>query len=539
MQRIAGVAVVVLVALGCSRDKAASGTAADAAVVDGSGATPGAETTEVAEAGGAALVGARKVAVVARALGDRVRLVHVGSRVVLATDLFLYDADHARGTLTRIGEARAYASLLPDPDDDLVGYNVETVQPARPVLGANNALALLTRGGAARSWDGAAWVKLEKAPPAPPPSDDWAEHLGIGFDGPPPLTLPANVGVRSWRRLGDGAVLAVAESDDRTHHTALLSRDGTVRKATIPVRGDPTRTDCRAVPSPREAYVACHSYEDDGRTVFRFGEKDLERVPLEGEAKRATAMAVAADGALWLGADAPARVLRRLPDGTLERFDLSRPPAELARPSFSTEAIATARSETDESVRWWHAASVREAAPPSAPSNVREVLPVEGGGAWVIATEDYATVVLVRIGPGEPPPPVAIGSLADQRNEVRNTRPARAWTGHCPQIFVTLAAEPASGALSDRAWKHKDRVSGIVAKALGPLPEYEQRAALVEGRLEGRRVAGVMLWRQSPETKEDKLEAAATAIVEAFTDNPMAVPRATCTLPVLERAELL
>src|SRR5438270_9477069 len=111
----------------------------------------------------------------------------------------------------------------------------------------------------------------------------------------------------------------------------------------------------------------------------------------------------------------------------------------------------------------------------------------------------------------------------DQRNEVRNARGVRTWVGHCPQLFVSLG---------DRTWKSADEIR----KAIGSAPG---RVALVEGHLGAKHAAGVLIWRDVPDVKDTTIENAANALVKHFTDNPVAPPEVTCTVPVLERALML
>ena len=46
------------------------------------------------------------------------------------------------------------------------------------------------------------------------------------------------------------------------------------------------------------------------------------------------------------------------------------------------------------------------------------------------------------------------------------------------------------------------------------------------------------MWRSAPEVSDAAIEAAARALALRYTDNPAAPPEVTCTLPVLEKAQL-
>jgi hypothetical protein len=138
------------------------------------------------------------------------------------------------------------------------------------------------------------------------------------------------------------------------------------------------------------------------------------------------------------------------------------------------------------------------------------------------------------------PDPIVVGSEDDQRNEVRNTRPVKAWVGHCAQLFVALAKQRADGSFApEPVWSRERALGAVLEKVWGRKTIATPQGALVEGWLGGRRVAGVLVWRPLPNTSEALLEKSANAIAEdasSLTGTPSDI---TCTAPVLARATRL
>jgi hypothetical protein len=106
-------------------------------------------------------------------------------------------------------------------------------------------------------------------------------------------------------------------------------------------------------------------------------------------------------------------------------------------------------------------------------------------------------------------------------------------------MFVPLARQRADGSFdSARVWEREKQLGALVNKAFGPPNPGRPSAAVVEGRLGGRRVAGVLVWRQSSSEREDLVEKAVNALVsDAASGGPPT--DVTCTAPVLERASIL
>ena len=109
--------------------------------------------------------------------------------------------------------------------------------------------------------------------------------------------------------------------------------------------------------------------------------------------------------------------------------------------------------------------------------------------------------------------PIEIGTPFDQENEVRNAKAPRAWTGHCPQVFVAfdVAAHESAAKEALRARSARLEVNAIA------------------GRLGPREESGVLFLRAEPESSPVALEQAVAKL--------LMVPRAEafCTAPVLTR----
>src|SRR5262249_39090521 len=157
-------------------------------------------------------------------------------------------------------------------------------------------------------------------------------------------------------------------------------------------------------------------------------------------------------------------------------------------------------SKDGTSYRTWTETTIRLESEVGPIKDIEEIIPRPGGRAWVRARDQHYKHHVLWVGPKAPAARIAIGSEIHQRNKGRHARGVRTWVGHCPQLFVSLG---------DRTCKSTEEIR----KAIGSTPE---RVALVEGKLGGKHAAGVLLWRDAPETKDTTIEAAANALVKHF-----------------------
>jgi streptogramin lyase len=281
--------------------------------------------------------------------------------------------------------------------------------------------------------------------------------------------------------------------------------------------------------------------------VYRLVRDEWQRIRIDEQriAKGHGAAAVGPDGALWLGME-DGKLMRVSAKDEVDTFDLPTADAKLTRAhyethgTFAVQGTAKGNLAVDaDAARHFELVSVYPAAEPKPIGYISAILPRADGEAWVVARDSsQATVIIHMSRPAIAPLPEAlfVGSEADQRNEVRNARPPITWVGHCAQLFVTLAKQRVDGSLPSEAkvWSREAVISDAVKKASGKVTTTAPAAAIVEGRLGGRRVAGVLLWRPLPESSEELLEKTASAIAAELSDGMM--PEITCTAPVLERA---
>lgn len=510
----------------CSKRPLASGLSADGRV----GVDSGAEASGPAgPAGAPAYAGPFEAHLVARMLSSRTALVPlVDGKVVLTTGLFRFELK-ADGTATRIGELEAYAAKMPSDDSQLGGYDVDPVVRDEAVPGA-------------RPWhDLRGTVDGRRRPEGWALSDD--------------IDVPADIEGEDLRRAADGTtVLLTRDSKSETYVTYVAPANS--RHVTrIPIDGlDPARRDvvCEHIPSWGRPHLFCRSWRDGITSVHRLAGARWERVPIplpEESAKHLRVGAVGPDGALWLGLYAGS-VLRMAANGAAETFDMPRADAALTRASYwSMEAYArpatTAKTKPDDalfgdSLRRWERIGITVGSAPEAVSHIRQIVPRADGEAWVLATESRGAHVLVHMSRPAMAPladPLLVGTETDQRNELRNLKEPVTWVAHCPQLFVTLAKQRADGSLAaERVWSREPQIAAIVKKVVGRSRSEAPISMIVEGRIGGRRVAGVLVWRSDPAASEELLEEAATAVAVELSPMTGATPPITCTAPVLERA---
>jgi hypothetical protein len=270
---------------------------------------------------------------------------------------------------------------------------------------------------------------------------------------------------------------------------------------------DPARRDvvCEHVPSWHRPHLFCHSWRDGVTSVHRLvsNPNRWESVPLAADhARHLRVGAVGPDGALWLGLHTGS-VLRIAAAGAVDTFDVPRADDALARAScrsaetYARPVIAGKTTSADDSLdglRRWVQVGVNVGGPPRAITQIRQIVLRGDGEAWVLASESFDANVLVHMSRPAIAPleaPLLVGSETDQRNELRNAKEPPTWVAHCPQLFVTLARQPADGSFApDVVWSRQKTISDILRKMLDSSGARAPTSMIVEGRPAGRRVAG-------------------------------------------------
>lgn len=517
----------------CTKRPLPTTVSGDAGAAGASSATSSASSAE----GGAsapAYTGPFEPHVVGRMLSPQTILVPLNDgTVVLQAGLFRY-ALAADGTATRVGDLASYAAKMPPDDIHLVGYDVEAIAAGEAVPGA-------------RPWHDLRGTLAGRTMP---------ERWSLSDD----IDVPPNIQGDDLRRAVDGTAVLLtrdttsgaAERGETATYVTFVAAPNSKHVTRVAIGGpDPARRDvvCEHVPSWERPHLFCHSWRDGVTSVHRLVGNRWESVPIAADqAKHLRVGAVGPDGALWLGLHTGS-VMRIAAAGTVETFDMPRADDALARASYTSgetyarPVIAGKTRSNDDSLdglRRWVQVGVNVGAPPRPITQIRQIVPRGDGESWVLASEGYDAHVLVHMSRPAMAPlaaPLLIGSETDQRNELRNVKEPVTWVAHCPQLFVTLARQRADGSFAaDTVWSREKAIGDILRKIVGKSAAQAPISMIVEGRLAGRRVAGVLMWRSDPSASEDLLEKAASAVATELSSMTGATPQITCTAPVLERA---
>lgn len=509
---------------GCRKTSAANATPADA----------GAASASTASASDAAApnayTGRLEAHIVAHGSYSAVRLIDLQSgQLVLGTALFGYELT-ADGAAHMIGDAALYAQQLPKDDDQLGGYEVEPLPYSRklPLPAAFTMRELHD-------------VRLDGETHGREIDPSWS----IGKE----IDLPDGFTAVRLARAADGTTIVIGRGSPTGPPTTVIAVKGSKlgKVLGIPELGEAPneRLNCEHVPSWATPHLRCYSWNET-TTIHRLTRDRWERVKRTDEAKSdVTSAAVGYDDTLWLGLRG--EVMRITKAGAVDTIAIPTPDASPDRASYhSGESYGVSKGKPSadglgEHARRWESVGVQVDGEARPVDRISQIVPRPDGEAWVVAGASGIAVIAHL---GKPPiarwpAPITIGTEPDQRNEVRNTRPPKPWVGHCAQLFVPLAKQRADGSFdSAAAWARQKQIATLVEKARGPAsPTGETpRAAMVEGRLGGRRAAGILVWRASPTASEELMEKAVNAIAEDQTKVAGIAPDVTCTAPVLERA---
>jgi len=487
--------------------------------------------------------------------------------VVLTSGVYGYTFD-AEGMLARVGKPTDYATFFPDLDEDIGGYESTSLNVALRISGPkekpyfSRQVFIPEQQEDVWHWDGGAFVKVPELPKPGPASvanrantpswDNPNTSSSISAEG-----LPTTHRWYSAAKAKDGRTVWLGLREGHGEETVIVDAKGKVGPVVTPIavqrdaKGEASAS-CSGLPAiDGNIYLRCVEYDPDYNDRFQ---RKSHAVRLEGDAWKEIPIpplakesspnpfAVDVEGTLWFAENAsPPRMVRVPREGAAEMFELPHATIELSRPSYHSAPIPTRRKERGEPLRYWSQATIRST--PSADTKfetryVSQVLPRTNGDVIALASDGHNELVL-RFARGVQPLPtervMLVGTAADQRNEVRNTRPPKTWIGHCAQIFVTLGQAGSDGALDTaKIVAREPEIFGAVKKAhrankAGP------QAAIVEGRLQGKHVIGVAILRTYPDVREEDVESTASRIIERFTKDPSSPPDATCTLPVLEK----
>lgn len=533
LARLAGAAGVLAVLLGSSGCRK---TPAPTTSPDG-----GAEDAAAPDAASAIkpFTGPLEAHVVAHVSPYSTRLVDLqNGKVVIDAGLFVYELVPG-GTTRLLGDVASYAKQLPKDDDEIGGYDVEPLPYVR---------------------------KLELPPPftTREPHDvrvDESRHFetdpswSIGKE----IDLPPGFEADKLARAADGRTIVVGRPSRGEPLVTLVAAKGSRvgKLATIMDIGDAPngRIRCDHVASWGSPHLRCQSWDASIEpTIHRLAGDRWERVKRTEHAKSPlSSVAVGYDDTLWLGLR-DNEVMRITKAGAIDTMSIPKSEVKVVRATYhASESYGApaapgkpggALDEGAEGARRWESVNVSTNESSVEVQRIMQIVPRADGEAWVLGDANGVTVVahLGRPAMAPVPEPIAIGSPIDQRNEVRNTRAPKPWVGHCAQLFVPIAKQRPDGSFdATPAWAKKEALRALVDKvrAAGPTRGEKPQAAFVEGMLNGRRAAGVLVWRYSPAASEETMEKMANALGESQAKSAGLAPDITCTAPVLHRAELL
>jgi hypothetical protein len=500
--------------------------------------------------------------VVARASGRPPRLIELANgKVILDAGVYVFELT-PDGRVVRLGDPASYVSQMPDGDDQLGGYGVAELVPYnRHIFGLKTGAVVIADAPHRWSWNGTTWTKepdglgwlagdvrdpfdLRDVSEAYGryPSDEWKSSVDL-----PPGFVP---GV--FRRAADGTGILLGYANDVEIQSPVSVVYPPGKRAGTVVRIDEltgNRAHCVPLPSWSAPLLKCFRFEvgvdfyrlEAGRWQKLRDVPQLKDAMTASDVTASTAVIVGPDGSMWVGPDKSSKVRRIGATGKVDDFAIPEVDSSITRASYIDylEYVQTTGAPSNGLTQEpWEHVDIRQDKPGPL-QRIFEILPRPDGEAWVVAIEKDQAALVAHLGrPSIAPPPelVKIGSDVDQRNEVRDTRGQKSWVSHCPLLFVTLAKQRADGSFSpESVWAREHDIGDVVRKSSGATKIGRPNAALVEGRVAGHRVVGVLLWRSDFSVREDLLEKAAHAVIDDGAKNGPP-PDVSCSAPVLERA---
>lgn len=461
-----------------------------------------------------------------------------GGRLVFVAHALAWEAK-ADGSIAVVGGApEAFSSLLPD-DESLVGYGTSPRHPQMVAAAASGGVQLfyetqgaprsyVLAGGKATPADARANVRAPEWKGRRITFDHWqsdADKKLLWVDGAadPPPKVPTGVRLQDLFVGADGALVGIG----LRNVVAPIALVWTAPDAEpIERTFSPQTQSCQVVPSfDRRLYVSC--IDHDVRRMFVLGKDGWERAfPDAGEIGYIAS--VSSDGTLY---ETEPKTSKLAVVQSCPKTGACTTLADLAATKTSEGAsyeVAYTDAQESSSGRTWATFSVqpRNAVPAYV---IQSIFARASDDLWVVTKSSDDVYVLHHSGPERAR--TIMPGTNDERVLVRDTKPPTKWVGHCDQIFVRLGrdGEAAQKRLTDikavlDAGKHDESAYGI-----------SYGWDLVEGRLEGRPVVGVVLHRADVEASLAAMERAATKLIDKLAANPVDRPDAFCTLPVLTK----
>jgi hypothetical protein len=394
---------------------------------------------------------------------------------LLDTRFFVHELRSPGGPIL-VGDAASYATLLPERNTFLEPWSYRTIDGTRRRIVATDHQTRAT-------WDGSKWTR-EAAP-----------HADLrGPEGPPGLYLPPRILQREWKRLPDATWVGLVMEESAILEAVVVKPPSTDYGI---ARIEPRSAHCTFVPSAdAHAWITCGSTHGDAARLLRLDGLEwvaprAQHLPSHG------AIAIGSDGTIWYrDADQPLRVRRFDPKG--HHDDVAIPDVVTAWPASYRNNLVVPGNE-------------------DRPRAVDSLLPLPSGEVWAAVSTTEEHTLVYRIGGAKPPGVAYVGSQSDQRVAAANAAGPVPATGHCSPVFVPLVTARGASFPTERITAKKDSVLGAT----------RGDADVVVGWHGDRRAAGVLFRRED--------ERAIADLIEAFSDDPSAVPRPSCTPPVIER----
>jgi hypothetical protein len=459
-------------------------------------------------------------------------------RFVIAAGGMLFDP-RPDGSLALVSTPEAYAGIVGE-DESLVGYGGTSVRTPSLVAASGE-------GGFRAFFAYGEPNAITLANGKTEASNDRARTRVATWRGKA-LTLNVESGGIAWvdasdkSPVPDGAgghvvddlaivgtsLVAIARAKKDFSPASLVWRDGDGAATVVPLptsmHGGVTR--CAFVSAfDDRTYARCSSTTSKAGlvvTFHRFDGRAWEQVFADAE-NAGEAASIASDGSLFVAKRGSTDLMRCLPRGGCALLD--------REPTYATSGAGASWTTIYSDVvelatgRTWQTFGISTHPKGVKATRIESVVARTPDDVWAIASAEQQRLVL-HSGPEHDR--VALPSETDARVIVRNAKPPTKWIGHCDQVFVRLPRDAA---------KRLPEIKGALAAAPLDGPSFygvPYGWDLVEGRLGGEPVTGVVLHRADAEAPLDPMERAATKLVSRFTTNPVTQPDAFCTLPELD-----
>lgn len=534
MRRCPILLVLALFSTGCAKEPQKS-AASDAAAPVSSNAPPSsAPDAAVAREPEPARPSDATLRVVAESHERHVRAFVSGGRTIFAVGPLLYEG-RADGSLRAVADAAALASVFP-AEESMSGYAGTTTMP--------RSVARMPTGAVVATYDDKTTIAIEDGKGKP--ADAEIRSVVTWKGAPVSLTkegivtlptgsgkaraLPAKHAAIEATTTADGALVVLATNAvGRT--VTLVYRDADEPK-TAPFTAPGT---CRLAPSFDGGAVArcANTYLDEEeyveRTTVSFQRFDGTKwIKAYTAAPRdASAGSVTSKGDLVVVSGAKHDVLRCPQEGKCAPVTTDAAVPEKTSTPHYVEVVTDAMDQN--ATKSWRTVKVDMAYSDGAVYE-SAVVAKSDDDIWVVTSKSGRTVLLHSSDKKER---VDLPTRVDARVMARNAREPARWTGHCDHVFVRLpgtSAEP-------HAKRAADIRAAIVQSNSDDAYYYgpQVRWSLVEGKLGGSSVTGIVLIRPDVEAPIASLERTAERLADKFATGPASKPAITCTLPVLER----